>query len=99
MMPGVNCSVLGCGSCVQKIEGNRNFQASCRERRPKKRKINFPIIFVTSHKIMLIYETLNGATKCCNQFQSSRIPPGFMLYSSEVLGNTQDNLEDFDVIF
>ena len=32
---------------------------------PKKRKISFWIIFVTSHEIMLIYETMNGATKLC----------------------------------
>ena len=31
--------------------------------RPKKRKIHFRIIFVTSHEIMLIYETMNGAMK------------------------------------
>ena len=32
--------------------------------RPTKRKIRFRIIFVTSHEIMLIYETMNRATKC-----------------------------------
>ena len=32
---------------------------------PIKRKISFRIIFVTSHEIMLIYETMNRATKLC----------------------------------
>ena len=69
--------------------------------RSKKRKIRFRMIFVTSHEIMLIYETMNGATKC----DEMRLKPISIvqdlckLYISEVFGNSQDILEDFDAIF
>ena len=66
--------------------------------RPKKRNIHCRIIFVTFHEIMLIYEIENGCWNLRLNLISMVHQDLWKLYSSEVFGNLQYNLEDFHII-